>query len=157
MRGTRSLSDILCKLITMRGYGRLWARQILENAWNTAIGEPHCNQTQVGVFRCGVLNVTVAHPSLLEELIAFRKPTLLATLQSGALGSAIRDIQFQVDSVVFDTKEATEPSLGLSVVVVPVGLCPSLQREHPRSEKENRSCYGCGHNTRNQDLGDQIP
>ena len=59
-------------------------------------------------MRRGVLNVTVAHPSLLEELIAFRKATLLATLQSGALGTAIRDIQFQVDSVVFDTKQAAE-------------------------------------------------
>lgn len=137
MRGARSLSDILCKLITIRGYGRLWARQILENAWNAAIGEPHCNQTQVGVFRRGVLTVTVAHPSLLEDLVAFRKATLLATLQSSALGTAIRDIQFQVDSVVFDTEQATESSLGLSVVVVPIDLCPSLQRKHPRSEKES--------------------
>jgi hypothetical protein len=137
MRGSRSLSDILCKLITIRGYGRLWARQILENAWNAAIGEPYCNQTQVGVFRRGVLNVTVAHPSLLEDLVAFRKATLLATLQSSALGTAIRDIQFQVDSVVFETKQATESSLGLSVVVVPIDFCPSLQRKHPRSEKES--------------------
>ena len=106
------MSDILCKLITIRGYGRLWTRQILENAWNAAIGEPHCNQTQVGVFRRGVLNVTVAHPSLLEDLVAFRKATLLATLQSSALGTAIRDIEFQVDSVVFDTQQATESSFG---------------------------------------------
>ena len=96
---TRSLSDILCELITVRGYGRLLARKILENAWNTAIGEPHCRQTQVGEIRRGVLNVTVAHPSLLEELAAFRKATILAVLQASDLGTAIHDIQFLVELV----------------------------------------------------------
>ena len=73
MRGTRSLSDILCELISLRGYGRRMPREMLENAWNTAIGEPYCHQTQVGEVHHGVLSVTVAHPSLLEELVAFRK------------------------------------------------------------------------------------
>ena len=148
------MSDILCELITVRGYGRLLARETLKNAWNAAIGEPYCRQTQVGKIRHGVLNVTVAHPSLLEELVAFRKATLLATLQSGALGTAIHDIQFQVGSVVFDVKEATESSLTLSVVVVPIGLCPPLQKERPRSEKENQSCHDSSHNVQSRDLGD---
>jgi Dna[CI] antecedent, DciA len=104
MRGTRSLSDILCELITLRGYGRPFAREILENAWNTAIGEPHCRQTQVGEIHRGVLRVTVAHPSLLEELVAFRKAPILAALQSSDLGTAIHDIQFQVGPVAFDIK-----------------------------------------------------
>ena len=119
---------------------RLWSvigsARCLENAWNTAIGEPYCHQTQVGEIRRGVLNVTVAHPSLLEELVAFRKATLLASLQSSALGTAIHDIQFQVGSVVFDIKKAMESSLAISEVVVPVGLCPPLQKERSRSEKE---------------------
>lgn len=114
MRGTRSLSDILCELITVRGYGRLLARQTLENTWNTAIGEPHCRQTQVGEIRRGVLNVTVAHASLLEELAVFRKAALLASLQSSDLGAAIHDIQFQVGSVVFDIKEAMELSMAIT-------------------------------------------
>jgi Dna[CI] antecedent, DciA len=104
MHRTRSLSDILCELIVVRGYGRLFAREILENAWNTAIGEPYCRQTQVGEICRGVLSVTVAHSSLLEELVAFRKAALLAVLQSSDLGTAVHDIQFQVGSVVFDIK-----------------------------------------------------
>lgn len=136
MRGTRSLSDILCELITVRGYGGLLARETLENSWNAAVGEPYCRQTQVGEIRRGVLNVTVAHPSLLEELAAFRKATLLAALQSSDLGTAIHDIQFQVGSVVFDIKEAMESSLAITEVVMQVGLCLPLQKECFRSEKE---------------------
>jgi hypothetical protein len=114
MRGAKLLSDILCELITVRGYGRLFAREMLENAWNKAIGEPYYRQTQVGEMRHGVLNVTVAHPSLLEELAAFRKATLLAVLQSSDLGIAIHDIQFQVGSIVFDIKEVTETSFAFT-------------------------------------------
>jgi Dna[CI] antecedent, DciA len=137
MRGTRSLSDILCELITVRGYGHLLARETLKNAWNAAIGEPYCRQTQVGEIRRGVLNVIVAHPSLLEELVAFRKAALLAVLRSIDLGTAIHDIQFQVGSVVFDIKEAMGSSLAITKVVMPVGLCPPLQKECSRSEKES--------------------
>jgi hypothetical protein len=108
MCGTRSLSDILCELVTVRGYGQLWARQTLVNAWNTAIGEPYCHQTQVGEIRRGMLTVTVAHPSLLEELVAFRKATILRTLKSTDLGIAINDIQFQIGSLVFDIQDATK-------------------------------------------------
>ena len=102
MRGARSLSDILSELITTRGCTQSWSRQVLEYTWNRAIGEPYCYQTQVGEIRRGVLNVTVAHPSLLEELAAFRKSALLTSLQSSALGIVIHDIQFRVGSVVVD-------------------------------------------------------
>lgn len=44
-RGPRPLSEILGELFTLRGYGRLQARQELEDAWNAAVGEPSCWQT----------------------------------------------------------------------------------------------------------------
>ena len=134
MRGTRSLSDILCDLVIVRGYGRLFAREILENIWNTAIGEPYCRQTQVGKIRRGVLSVTVAHSSLLEELVAFRKAALLAVLQASVLGTAIHDIQFQVGSVVFDIRKVSESSLTMTEVAIPVGLSLLFQKECFRSE-----------------------
>jgi hypothetical protein len=95
-RGPRALSEILGELFTVRGYGRLQARQELEEAWNVALGEPYCRQTRLGEVRRGVLNVTVAHPTLLEELAAFRKPALLAALRSGAPATAIHDIRFRI-------------------------------------------------------------
>jgi predicted nucleic acid-binding Zn ribbon protein len=95
-RGPRALSDILGELFTVRGYGRFLAQQQLEDAWNAAVGEPLCRQTRLGEVRRGVLNVTVSHPALLEELAAFRKPELLAALRAGAPGTTIHDIRFRV-------------------------------------------------------------
>jgi hypothetical protein len=155
MRGVKSLSDILCELITVRGYCQLFAREMLEYAWNKAIGESYYHQTQVGEMRHGILNITVAHPSLLEELAAFRKATLLAALQSSDLGIAIHDIQFQVGSIIFDVKEATEPSSAITEVAMPVSLHLPLQKEIFRPEKQTWFCNDCSHNTQNQNLGDQ--
>jgi hypothetical protein len=98
-RGPRALSEILGELFTVRGYGRFWARQELAEAWDAAVGKPQCHQTQLGEVRRGVLNVTVSHPALLEELAAFRKPALLAALRSGAPSTAIHDIRFRVGAV----------------------------------------------------------
>jgi hypothetical protein len=103
-RGPRPLSDVLGELFTVRGYGRLRARQELEDAWNAAVGEPDCRQTWLGEVRRGVLNVTVAHSTLLEELSAFRKPALLSALRSGAPATTIHDIRFRVGTVVMEMK-----------------------------------------------------
>ena len=98
-RGPRPLSDILGELFATRGYGRLRALKELEDAWNAAVGEPGCRQTRVGEVRRGVLNLTVAHPTLLEELAAFQKPTLLAALRQNAPGTVIHDIRFRVGPI----------------------------------------------------------
>ena len=76
-RGPRALSDILGDLFTARGYGRFLAQRELEEAWNAAWAAD-AGQRPLGEVRRGVLNVTVSHPALLEELAAFRKPELLA-------------------------------------------------------------------------------
>jgi predicted nucleic acid-binding Zn ribbon protein len=106
-RGPRALSEILGELFTVRGYGRLRALGELEEAWNTAVGEPHCHQTRVGEVRRGVLTVIVAHPTLLEELAAFRKPELLQALRAGAPATPIQDIRFRVGSI--NESAALEP------------------------------------------------
>jgi hypothetical protein len=98
-RGTRSISDVLGELFATRGYARLLAQRELEEAWDAAVGEPGCRQTRVGEVRRGVLNVTVAHPVLLEELAAFRKPALLAALRRTGPGAAIHDIRFRVGPI----------------------------------------------------------
>ena len=98
-RGAKPLSDILGELFATRGFGRLRGLKELEDAWNAAVGEPGCRQTRVGGVRRGVLNVTVAHPGLLEELSTFRKPTLLAALRRDAPGTPIHDIRFRVGPI----------------------------------------------------------
>jgi Dna[CI] antecedent, DciA len=109
-RGARPLSEILGELFTVRGYARLLARQELEDAWDRAVGERDCRQTRLGEVRRGVLNVTVGHSTLLEELAAFRKPALLAALRSGAPGTTIHDIRFRVGAVTVEPSiAATSP------------------------------------------------
>src|SRR5271169_6868470 len=104
-RGPRPLSDILGELFTVRGYGRLRARQELEDAWNRAVGEPYCRQTRLGEVRRGVLNVTVAHSTLLEELAAFQKSALLQALRACAPGMTIHDIRFRVGPVRLEVED----------------------------------------------------
>jgi predicted nucleic acid-binding Zn ribbon protein len=111
-RGPRALSEILGELFTVKGYGQLRALGELEAAWNTAVGEPHCHQTRVGEVRRGVLTVIVAHPTLLEELAAFRKPELLQALREGAPATPIQDIRFRVGPI--DQPAAQEPERNLS-------------------------------------------
>jgi predicted nucleic acid-binding Zn ribbon protein len=98
-RGPKPLSEILGELVATRGFGRLRALKELEDAWNTAVGAPGCHQTRVGEVRRGVLNVTVAHPALLEELAAFQKPALLAALRQNAPSTLIHDIRFRVGPI----------------------------------------------------------
>ncbi|MGE3820712.1 MAG: DUF721 domain-containing protein [Isosphaeraceae bacterium] len=98
-RGPKPVADILGELFAARGFGRLRALRELEDAWNAAVGEPACRQTRLGDVRRGVLNVTVAHPALLEELSAFQKPTLLAALRKNAPGTVVHDIRFRVGPV----------------------------------------------------------
>src|SRR3954470_3993457 len=106
-RGPRPVSDILGELFASRGYGRLRAQSELEEAWNAAVGEAGRRQTRLGEVRRGVLNVTVAHSTLLEELAAFQKPALLAALRQNAPGSLIHDIRFRVGPV--DASPAPAP------------------------------------------------
>jgi hypothetical protein len=86
----------------------------LEDAWNAAVGEPVCRQTKLGEVRRGVLNVTVAHPALLEDLVAFRKPALLAALRQNAPGTVVHDIRFRVGPVESTPNPgpATRPTAG---------------------------------------------
>ncbi|WP_435008633.1 DciA family protein [Tundrisphaera lichenicola] len=98
-RGPKPLSEILGNLFAARGFGRLQAASELELAWASAVGDRDLGQTRVGGVRRGVLNVTVAHPGLLEELSTFRKPSLLATLRRDAPGTPIHDIRFRVGPI----------------------------------------------------------
>jgi predicted nucleic acid-binding Zn ribbon protein len=116
-RGPKPVSDILGELFASRGFGRLLAQKELEAAWDAAVGEPGRRQTRVGEVRRGVLNVTVAHSTLLEELAAYQKPALLAALRRNAPGTVIHDIRFRVGPIEplapeespIPTPEATQP------------------------------------------------
>lgn len=97
--GPRALATILADLFTVRGYSRVGVRSLLETAWNEAVGKPSSDQTCLGDIRRGVLDVTVAHSALLQELSAFRKEELLRALQRHPAGFRIRDFRFRLGVV----------------------------------------------------------
>jgi len=97
--GPTPLAGPLDELFSSRGYGRMTAGRELEAAWKEAVGPEIAGQTRTGGVRHGVLTVTVAHPALLEELAAFRKPALLAALRRAAPSAAVQDIRFRVGPV----------------------------------------------------------
>ena len=138
-RGPRALSEILGALFTVRGYARLRALSELEAVWNTAVGEPHCHQTRLGEVRRGVLNVTVAHPTLLEELDAFRKPALLQALRTGAPGTIIHDIRFRVGPI-----EEAKPAK-VEFLPPPNSTILPLKRSKSRSGPAGRRRRSRGH------------
>ena len=98
-RRLQGTAIVLGELFAARGFGRLRAQKELEDAWNAAVGEPECRQTKLGEVRRGILNVTVAHPALLEELAAFLKPKLLTALRQNAPGTVVHDIRFRVGPI----------------------------------------------------------
>lgn len=96
------MGDVLGELFAARGLARLQARSELENAWEAVVGGPTARQCRLGEVRRGVLNVTVAHPALLEELAAFQKPALLTALRRDVPSMVIHDIRFRVGPVNAD-------------------------------------------------------
>jgi hypothetical protein len=135
------LSEILGELFTVRGYGRLQARHELEEAWAAAVGEPACRQTRLGEVRRGVLNVTVTHSALLEELAAFRKSELLAALRSGAPATTIHDIRFRVGAI--EAGEA-DPTAGLRSRPSPGAQAETHLAPPPRRRGRPRNRPGGG-------------
>jgi hypothetical protein len=150
-RGPRALSDILGELFTVRGYSRLRALGALEEAWNIAVGEPHCRQTRVGELRRGVLSVTVAHPALLEELAAFRKPELWTALRAGAPDMAICDIRFRVGPVELPPPVALVDAPSSGKEIVP----PERSRSAVNSTSGRSKRPGAGHHDRKRSTGER--
>jgi Dna[CI] antecedent, DciA len=104
-REPQALTNVLMELNATHSFSQACVRQVLEDAWNAAVGKPQCYQTKISRLHRGVLNVTVADSILLGELVAFRKAGLIAALKRSGLGIAIHDISFRVQPAPFDAKE----------------------------------------------------
>jgi Dna[CI] antecedent, DciA len=146
-RGPRPLAEILGDLFTVRGYSRLLARQELEDVWNATLGEPYCRQTRLGEVRRGVLNVTVAYSTLLEELAAFRKSALLQALRACAPAMTIHDIRFRVGPVRLQVEDPQVMSPGTQAGEGKAKLtCLSVQPRHRGQARRRKSSRSSGSN-----------
>lgn len=97
--GPRAIGTIVHELMVRRGFGRVLSAERLEAAWRAATGEPIAHQTRVGIIRRGKLEITVAHSTLVQELM-FRKTAILAALREALPEEAIHDLRFRVGPIL---------------------------------------------------------
>lgn len=88
----------MSELLTRRGLGRKLASQDRSAAWQQAVGEEMAEMTRPGPIRRGVMEVTVAHSALVQEL-TFEKAELLDRLNKTIGQGEIRDLRFRVGSI----------------------------------------------------------
>lgn len=89
-----NLSDVIGRLFTARGWGRLSERTRLEAAWAEVTAE-WPGQTRVLGLRRGVLEVEVRTAILMQELAQFHKRKLLAGLRKKLTGQSLTDLKFR--------------------------------------------------------------
>jgi hypothetical protein len=98
-RGAQPIADILGELVARRGFARVRGQQHLEDAWQTAIGEPGGKYTRVGSVRRGTLEILVGNSVLLQELAGFQKQSLLQRLREALGSDEVRELRFRLDEV----------------------------------------------------------
>ncbi len=98
LHGPQAIGSILGELMMRRGFAWIRSAEDLEAAWRGAVGKAIAVQTRVGIVRRGRLQVTVAHSTLVQELM-FRKAALLAALRESLPEQGIEDIRFRVGPV----------------------------------------------------------
>jgi predicted nucleic acid-binding Zn ribbon protein len=94
-KGPESLSEVLARLFTSRGWGRRTERVKLEEAWAAAVGPAVAAETRVGGLRRGVLEVEVKAGPLVQELAQFHKRPLLAKLRAALPSVTLTDLKFR--------------------------------------------------------------
>jgi predicted nucleic acid-binding Zn ribbon protein len=93
-RGPENLGDVLGRLFTARGWGRLSERSRLEEAWAEVAAE-WPGQTRVLSLKRGVLEVEVKNGILMQELAQFHKRKLLGELRKKLSGQTLTDMKFR--------------------------------------------------------------
>jgi predicted nucleic acid-binding Zn ribbon protein len=97
-RRPKKISDVLAKLITARGYGRIQANADFTAAWQSAAGPALARFTRPGPIRRGQLEITVANSTIMQEL-TFQKDRIFAALQAELPDSNVRDLRFRLGSI----------------------------------------------------------
>ncbi len=98
MREVSKLSDVLSKVIAMRGIGRIRGDQQLAQAWKSVAGPEIADGSRPTTLRNGLLLVVVSSSALLSELVSFHKANILARLKADHPNLKVRDLKFKLQS-----------------------------------------------------------
>ena len=97
-RKPKAIGKILAQLIPARGYGRIKSTANFAEAWQTAVGPALANFTLPGQVRRGILEITVANSTMIQEL-TFQKQQLLTKLKTQLPDAKINDLKFRVGKI----------------------------------------------------------
>ncbi|MBL9123043.1 MAG: DUF721 domain-containing protein [Planctomycetaceae bacterium] len=97
MARPQKLADILAQVTARHGFARVRSQTNYEQAWREVAGEL-ANRSRVGALRRGVLEITVSHSALVQEL-SFQKARLLAGLAARLPEQEIRDLKLRVGAI----------------------------------------------------------
>ncbi|MDZ4819715.1 MAG: DUF721 domain-containing protein [Planctomycetota bacterium] len=99
MSQPQRIADVLAQLLARRGYANQQSAAAFGEAWSKAVGEPMCQYTRAGNLKRGMLEVTVANSTLMQEL-GYQKSDILSSLSQLLPDQKIRDLRFRVGSIV---------------------------------------------------------
>ena len=96
--GPQRIGLVIADLMARRGYGQAEWRDQAYAAWQETAGSQLGQMSCPGNLRRGVMEITVASSSVLQEL-TFQKAFLLQKIQQHLPDAKIRDLRFRVGTV----------------------------------------------------------
>lgn len=96
MRDPQPLSAAISELIAKRGLAAPRGNAVIEAAWSSVAGESISNNSRVLFVRDHTIHIAVLNSALLNELVTFHSPRLLAAIQVECPESSIEKIRFQL-------------------------------------------------------------
>jgi predicted nucleic acid-binding Zn ribbon protein len=96
MRDPQPLSVAISELIAKRGLASPRRSAIIEAAWSRVAGERVSRNSRVLFVRNNTIHIAVMNSALLNELVSFHSPRLLAAIQFECPESTIEKIRFQL-------------------------------------------------------------
>lgn len=89
----KSISSILDRVLTERGYAAEQSTQLIQDQWRAAVGDTLFEQSRVGKIQRGVLQVFVHNAIVMAEM-GYAKRNALKHLQTALPEFKIKDIKF---------------------------------------------------------------
>lgn len=93
----KRIGSLISQLMARRGYAQVFAAEGLQAVLETEVGPAIATAVKVGNMKRGVLNIYVTDSVTMQEL-AFRKRSLLKTLQNAQPDRVITDLRFHISA-----------------------------------------------------------
>lgn len=97
-REAQKLSDLLSRVIAMRGIGRVRAGRQMSEIWKSVTIPEVAAGSRPTTLRNGVLQILVSSSALLGELVSYHKSAILAQLRAEHPELKVRDLKFKLQS-----------------------------------------------------------